>query len=70
MFATDLHFHPSLIVEDNVRSLPLEGSPLGGAYLVGSSIAFYLKARVEPTRADPLTGLHSNGRLLALPILD
>ncbi len=30
MFATDIHFHPSLIFEGMARSLPLEWRPLEG----------------------------------------
>jgi hypothetical protein len=32
-----------------------------------STLVKYLWARLEPTRVEPLIGLHSNGRLLALP---
>ncbi len=27
----------------------------------------YLQVRLEPIRVEPITGLHSNGRLLAFP---
>ncbi len=34
---------------------------------VASMLVKFLHARLEPPRVEPLTGLDSNGRLLALP---
>ncbi len=37
MFATAIHFRPSLIFAGKARSLPLEGSPKSVSTLVGSN---------------------------------
>jgi hypothetical protein len=39
LFATAIHFHPSLLYVGKARSLPLEKSPVRGSTQVGFSIA-------------------------------
>ncbi len=47
MFATFIHFHPSLIFVGVARSLPIEWSLIRGPTLVSSRLAHKYHTRVE-----------------------
>jgi hypothetical protein len=49
VFATSIHFHPSLIFAGKARSLQSELCPVRGSTLVGTSLASKYQARVELT---------------------
>jgi hypothetical protein len=47
VFATNIYFHPNIIVAGKARSLPIEGSHTRDSTLVGSSLAGKYLTRVK-----------------------